>query len=66
LTGGVITILAAGGVEIISEYTDAVSGNVYTPGVWSPTREAFFDYGGTILTNAITGYQRRRKPGVGI
>jgi hypothetical protein len=63
---GLLTDAIASGVDVIEEYTDGTSGNVYTPGVWSPTREAFLVYSGTFLTNAIVGYQRRRKPGVGI
>lgn len=63
---GILTDAIATGVDLIALYTDGTSGNVYDPGVWSPTRVEFLDYSGTFLTNAIVGYQRRRKPGVGI
>jgi hypothetical protein len=34
-------------------------------GVYSPTKANFLLASGVIVVNAILGYQRRRKPGVG-
>lgn len=64
--GGLLTNAAAAGLDITAQYTDPSSSNVYEPGVWSPTNNQIFDYGPTIFVNTIPGYQRRRKPGVGI
>lgn len=61
-----LTHAIATAVKITDQFTATVSANVYTPGVWSPTTLNFFAYTGTVFTNAIVGYQRRRKPGVGI
>lgn len=66
LSAAAITALIAAGVQVVGSFVAPVGANVYTPGVWSPTEEAFFPYGGTVITNAVLGYQRRRKPGVGI
>ena len=63
---GALANLASAAVETVSIYTDATSGNVYAPGVWSPTRVNFFAYSGTVVANTAPAYQRRRKPGVGI
>lgn len=37
----------------------------FSPGVYSPTKLNFFFTTGVVIANAIAGYQRRRKPGVG-
>lgn len=34
-------------------------------GVWSQTKLNFYLFTGVVIANAIAGYQRRRKPGVG-
>lgn len=36
------------------------------PGVWSQTKLGFYLASGVVIINGIVGYQRRRKPGVGI
>lgn len=38
---------------------------ILDPGVYSTVLASFFGATGTIVANAIVGYQRRRKPGVG-
>lgn len=62
----VLTAMALAGAEVIAQYTDGVSGNVYTPVIWSPTKTTPYAMSGSYANNAISGYQRRRKPGVGI
>ena len=42
-----------------------VSDVIITPGVYSYTDSNFYLFTGVIVANAILGYQRRRKPGVG-
>lgn len=43
-----------------------VSGGTMDPGWWSVSDVVHRDYNGTYIINTIVGYQRRRKPGVGI
>lgn len=47
-----------------TQYVDA-NDVVLDPGVYSTALASFFGATGTIIANAIVGYQRRRKPGVG-
>ena len=47
-----------------TQYIDANS-VILTPGVWSQTKLNFYLASGVVIANAIVGYQRRRKPGVG-
>lgn len=61
-----IANLVLAGVSWSEQYTDATSGNVYTPAVWSPTNLNAFGMIGHGAVSTIPGYQRRRKPGVGI
>lgn len=62
----VLTAMALASAEVVAIYTDGASGNVYAPCVWSPTKTTPYLYSGTYANNAISGYQRRRKPGIGI
>ena len=52
--------------DVITPFTGAATGSTFTPGVYSITRSAFFASNGEAGTNLLLGYQRRRKPGVGI
>lgn len=47
-------------------FVGTATGADFAPGVWSPTHTNFFLFNGTEVLNTIPGYQRRRKPGVGI
>lgn len=62
----VVTAMGLAAAEIVSQFTATVTSNVYTPGVWSPTETNFFAYSGSYMVSGTPGYQRRRKPGVGI
>jgi NAD(P)-dependent dehydrogenase (short-subunit alcohol dehydrogenase family) len=66
LSGGAVAayLLAAG--DWILDFVGSASGSDFEPGVWSPTNLLFYHFSGTIVQNAYLGYQRRRKPGVGI
>lgn len=54
------------GAEWTAPFVGAITGADFGPGVWSPTETNFFLFSGTEVFNLIPGYQRRRKPGVGI
>lgn len=47
-------------------FVGAATGGDFAPGVWSPTKLNFFIFNGVEVVGGIPGYQRRRKPGVGI
>ena len=49
-----------------TQFVGTDTGATFTPGVWSPTNVNFFAFNGEGVANAQVGYQRRRKPGVGI
>lgn len=66
ISGSTLTIFAAMAVDLVTTFTSTVLSNVYQPSVWSPTQGLAYAYNGTVATNATPGYQRRRKPGVGI
>lgn len=50
----------------IEPFTGLATGSVFKPGVWSVVDVAFRQFVETVIINALMGYQRRRKPGVGI
>lgn len=56
--------LALFAVDWATQYTDA-NDVIFDPGVWSQSKLSFKPASGTVVANAILGYQRRRKPGVG-
>jgi len=56
----------AAAADVIATFVSTALSNQYTPVVWSPTGKVAKTYSGTVGTNAIVGYQRRRKAGVGI
>lgn len=61
-----VAALVLTAAEVVGTYTDSSSSNVFQPSVWSPTKKTAYAYSGTVVTNTVPGYQRRRKPGVGI
>ncbi len=61
-----IAALAAFGADWLTDFTGAVSGAAWEPGVWSPTRLEILPFSGTIIIPSEPAYQRRRKSGVGI
>lgn len=63
LTGAAIAGLLSYGITADNPVSD--QGTSISMGVWNPTL-GFKGFSGTVLVNTITGYQRRRKPGVGI
>jgi len=62
----VIADLALFGTAVSSPFTSTALGNEYQPAVWSPTNLNAFAMTGVGTVSGIPGYQRRRKPGVGI
>jgi len=60
--------VAAGswGLDWIAPQTGAATGATITPGVWSPTRGTFYQFGPGVTVKVEPGYQRRRKRGVGV
>lgn len=56
----------AAAADIVATFISTALSNEYAPVVWSPTGTVAKPYSGTVTTNAICGYQRRRKPGVGV
>lgn len=66
LTAPIIALLVAFADEWVAPFVGAATGGDFGPGVWSPTQVNFFLANGTISANGDVGYQRRRKPGVGI
>lgn len=63
--GAMVQFLAAA-ADWITDFTGTATGSDFEPGVWSPTDLVFYHFSGSIIQNAYLGYQRRRKPGVGI
>lgn len=66
LGAGQLADLALAAAEIVSSFVATTTSNVYTPGVWSVAQNNFRAFNGSYTVNAVPGYQRRRKPGVGI
>lgn len=64
LTGTALARLLDFGIYWAAQYIDA-NDVILNPGVYSKTKSNFYASTGTIVGNAIVGYQRRRKPGVG-
>jgi len=52
--------------EWTAPFVGAATGADFAPGVWSVAQQNFFLFNGVEVINATLGYQRRRKPGVGI
>lgn len=63
---GLLTALAAFAADWVTGFVGSATGATFTTGVWSPTKTTFVAFGTSVIINAIAGYQRRRKQGVGI
>jgi hypothetical protein len=66
LEASALSALTLAGQDWVTPFVGAATGSTFTTGVWSPTQEAFFAFVLNWIVNGIIGYQRRRKPGVGI
>lgn len=66
IIGTAITKYALFADEWVAPFTGAATGALFAPGVWSVAQNVFKLFNGTVLVNATSSYQRRRKPGVGI
>lgn len=66
LSGGFLTALLAYCADWVTAFVGAATGGDFDPGVWSPTQVDFFPMVDHFIVNGSVGYQRRRKPGVGI
>jgi hypothetical protein len=64
MTGPALARAALAAVEWAAQWVDA-NDVILNPGVYSSVKQNFFIATGTVIVNAIAGYQRRRKPGVG-
>ena len=53
-------------VDWSTDFVGAATGGDFEVGVWSVKNTAFYNFSGVEVINVIPGYQRRRKPGVGI
>lgn len=60
------TALALAGSEWLTTFTGAATASTFKTGVWSVAQSTFRQFVATLIVNGIMGYQRRRKPGVGI
>lgn len=66
LSGAGITDIAVASGKWITPFTGATTGSGFIPGVYSLTKATFYNFEGGASNNLLLGYQRRRKPGVGI
>jgi hypothetical protein len=66
LTGAAVSALLAAANDWVTAFVGSNTGGDFGPGVWSPTRGTFYLANGDYSVNVDLGYQRRRKPGVGI
>jgi len=61
-----IASATSGALDIITDFTDGGTGLTSSYRVMSPTTGAASPSTGSVITDTIPDYQRRRKPGVGI
>lgn len=66
LNGAAITALLVAAAIWVTPFVGTATGSTFDPGVWSVVQVAFKKFVDHIIVNGIMGYQRRRKPGVGI
>jgi len=66
LTAGAITALGDFGTQWTTPRTGTATGGTIAPGVWSNAQDQFRAFLVDYAVNGVVGYQRRRKPGVGI
>ena len=64
--GGAVTTTALFCADWVTAFTGAATGGDFGPGVWSTVGTVFKLFNGDYSVNGQVGYQRRRKPGVGI
>lgn len=64
LVGDALSRLALWAADWPVNFVDA-NDVEFNPGVYSGVLQSFFPASGVVIANAIVGYQRRRKPGVG-
>jgi hypothetical protein len=61
-----LTAIALADADWVTDFTGAQTGSGFDPGVYSLTKSTFYGFTGDTVLNTVWGYQRRRKPGVGI
>lgn len=66
LNAGLVTDLAQFCATWVGGFTGTNTGGTVGPGVWSTVGAVFKLFNGNYVINGLAGYQRRRKPGVGI
>lgn len=66
LIAGAVVALGLAGSEWLTTFTGLATGSTFHTGVWSVAQAAFRQFVDILIINAVMGYQRRRKPGVGI
>lgn len=66
LTGAALLALLAAAEDWVTSFTGAATGSTFYPGVWSVVGLVFRRFVDHYIINGTLGYQRRRKPGVGI
>lgn len=66
LSAGTISDMADFCDSWVTEFIGTATGGTFGPGVWSTPQEVFKLFSGVFVINGVAGYQRRRKPGVGI
>ena len=66
VAGTALTALLVAGALWLAPFTGTATGSTFDGGVWSGVQLAFKKFVDNLIVNGIIGYQRRRKPGVGI
>lgn len=66
LNGTALTALIVLAAQWVNGFTGGATGSAFTAGVWSVKLLQFKAFVDNFIINAVIGYQRRRKPGVGI
>ena len=66
LSGPIITLMLNFADDWVAPFVGLATGGDFGPGIWSVKNTAFFLCSGVNSVNTDIGYQRRRKPGVGI
>jgi hypothetical protein len=62
---GIIDVAFATGIWV-APFDGTATGSGFVPGVYSLTKSIFYPFNLNVANNILLGYQRRRKPGVGI
>lgn len=61
-----LTNLLLAGAQWLTTFAGTATGSTFYPGVWSVAQVVFRRFVDNLIVNGVAGYQRRRKPGVGI